>query len=282
MAPAQPSGCLMQHAVVVPYCRAYTACVSSKKGGIGFDSPPNHCDVSRSHRTWSAAFDFVPPVLAARMGGRKPCRFTQVVPGLSTRSSRRLRLTADASVVANRTAWRPFMADHPAQAHSRHVSSPAATLCSVPADHPARSELIIGIRARACVWWRGTAAQLQAEGLIPDGFEWPEGDDERKWGDDCFEFLLCRRRPPGRKGRLPRESDYWQIRQMPVGLNCIFGASQVYEKRRELEEALWRQTPAYRVHARRYWAAHEDLAFQAFKNSIPGLVKPQRGCKSHG
>lgn len=69
-----------------------------KKSAVGFGSPPDHCDESRSSTADLAAFLFAPPVLAARMGGRKPCRFTPVVAGLPTCSCRRHRLEARAAV----------------------------------------------------------------------------------------------------------------------------------------------------------------------------------------
>lgn len=88
-----------------------TVRVPGKKSPVGFDSPSHRCSESRSHcPAVSAASLSVPPVLAARTGGREACRFAQAVPGLSTRSSCRQRLTAWAVVVANRTAWRPLMA----------------------------------------------------------------------------------------------------------------------------------------------------------------------------
>lgn len=112
------SNCFIYKCLTFEKYVAYTQAVSKE---IGFDSLSNHCDESRSYRKGIAAFLFVPQVLAARMGGRKPCRFTQVVPGLSTRSSRRPCLTAGSAVFVNRTAWRPIMAKtrtHCATAHS--------------------------------------------------------------------------------------------------------------------------------------------------------------------
>lgn len=88
----------------------YTSAVSSKKRLIGFGSPCNRCDASRSSPTDRAASLSVPPVLVARTGGRKARRFAQAVPGLPTRSSHRPHLEVGTVVFANRTAWRPHMA----------------------------------------------------------------------------------------------------------------------------------------------------------------------------
>ena len=89
---------------------------------IGFGSPLHRCSASRSHPAVSAASLSVPPVLAARTGGRKACRFAQAVPGLPTRSSCRQRLEAWAAVVANRTAWRPTMAKTPARRSAPRIA----------------------------------------------------------------------------------------------------------------------------------------------------------------
>lgn len=53
-----------------------------QKKHIGCESPFEHCDESRSTAR-IAAFSFRAPVMAARMGGRKPYRFTPVLTGLS-------------------------------------------------------------------------------------------------------------------------------------------------------------------------------------------------------
>ena len=63
---------------------------------IRFDSLKNGGTSRNSAR--NAAFLIQPQVLAARMGGRKPCRLASAVPGLSTRPSRRPHLTVSAPV----------------------------------------------------------------------------------------------------------------------------------------------------------------------------------------
>ena len=75
----------------------YNPAVTSKKGVIGFSDLSNHCDESRRTAQF-AAFSLRASVLVARMGGRKPCRFTQVVPGSLTRSSCRPYLAMSAVV----------------------------------------------------------------------------------------------------------------------------------------------------------------------------------------
>ena len=89
-----------------------TVLLPREKGVVGFGSPLNRCDASRSSTADPAASLSVPPVLAARTGSLRARRFAQAVPGLPTRSSCRPRLEAGAAVFANRTAWRPIMV-HP-------------------------------------------------------------------------------------------------------------------------------------------------------------------------
>ena len=89
----------------------YTATVTSKKGVIGIGVPMHRCDESRSFSSAEYAASLsVPPVMAARMGGRKARRFPQGLPGTPAHLSCRLRLASRAAVVANRSPWRPIMA----------------------------------------------------------------------------------------------------------------------------------------------------------------------------
>ena len=82
-----------------------------EKGEVGIGVPKQLHDESRGlFSVESAASLSVPPVLAARMGGRKARRFPQGLPGTPAHSSCRLRLASRAAVVANRSPWRPIMA----------------------------------------------------------------------------------------------------------------------------------------------------------------------------
>ena len=90
----------------------YTPPVTSKKGVIGIGLPLNRCDESRSICSAELAASLsVPQFMVARMGERKLRRFAQAVPGSPTHSSYRPGLDSGSVVFANRTAWRPFMAD---------------------------------------------------------------------------------------------------------------------------------------------------------------------------
>jgi len=63
-----------------PTSASYTCPVTSKKGVIGIGVPPRPCSESRRTTVVRAAFSLAPPVLAARMGGRKARRSRQGLP----------------------------------------------------------------------------------------------------------------------------------------------------------------------------------------------------------
>lgn len=74
------SACTMT--TLPPRCAmGYTAPVTPHKGVIGCGSPIDRCDTSRSPARF-AAVSFRAPVLAARMGGRKPCGLAPAVTRL--------------------------------------------------------------------------------------------------------------------------------------------------------------------------------------------------------
>lgn len=133
------------------------------------------------------------------------------------------------------------------------------------AEQAVAGELIIAIRPGGYAYWCGTAAQLKAEALIPEGFSWPKAGT-KTWNDDRFGYFLFRARPSGFKGRLPSDHDYWKVRRALIapGRDC-WAAARVYEKEQDLARELWLQSPAYERHFARYWVACEDKAFQAFK-----------------
>lgn len=86
---------------------AYTGLASNE---VGFGHPSNRCDESRSSPADIAASLFASPVLAARWEARKGLPVCASGSRLTNPSSCRPRLVTGAVVLANRTAWRPFMA----------------------------------------------------------------------------------------------------------------------------------------------------------------------------
>jgi len=122
----------------------------------------------------------------------------------------------------------------------------------------------------------GTSHQLTAEGLIPDGFEWPRARERDGWVAGRQDFYLMRCRPPGHKGlmRTWLEADWWCLRVTLVDRPDGYGIAEAY-KRAELAALTRELSPNARV-ARgelecRWFDALRDTSFQAFKERIPGL-----------
>ena len=133
----------------------------------------------------------------------------------------------------------------------------------------------------------GTAAQLQAEGLIPDGFKWPQAAADQNWAAGGFDYWLRRTRPDGHKGpmRSWMEVDNWFVRVRVTGRDASWITRRGLERKAEaLRAEFHRHTAAgareWDAVWRRYWQAETDKHFQKFKTLIPGLVKPKRGRKA--
>lgn len=173
----------------------------------------------------------------------------------------------------------------------REGSMAPAPACATPAQHtsllvemPKERELIIDVSPG---WWaeyEGTRAQLQAEGLIPDGLEWPRAAADKHWEANGFDYWLRRNRPEGHKGpmRTWLEMDNWFIRVQVTGRDWAWRARQnIEEKAKALRDEIYRQSDAGRREQDLAWGAwcksKEDEAFQAFKAIfIPERKKPGR------
>ena len=167
----------------------------------------------------------------------------------------------------------------------------AETEHSPQGAHDSQGEREQRIDLRPFGWRRwdieGTRAQLEADGAIPPGTQWPAGVRRLTWTAGPLEFELRRTRPAGMKGpmRLWVEGDWWLLvctqveREHPV-------QTEADNVRRELERLTYLQSPAgQREHSeqwRRYWKARDDKAFQSFKALIPGLNPPRRGRRAAG
>jgi hypothetical protein len=90
----------MTHLAMHPRC-AHNAPVPAKKAEIGFDSP-NERGSGRNDPHRLRPCHLVSPLMVARVGGRKPCRFASAFAGLSTRPGCRPGLTAWSAVVNER------------------------------------------------------------------------------------------------------------------------------------------------------------------------------------
>jgi hypothetical protein len=163
----------------------------------------------------------------------------------------------------------------------------AETQHSAGTAHDSQTEREMTINLRPYGWRRwefeGTRAQLEAEGVIPTGTEWPAtGARWVEWKGGPLKFHLRRSRPPGLKGpmRLWVNGDWWclhcdLIKEPDMRQQRLIDAQQ------ETDRAAYEASPAgrraFEAHLRRYWTAQEDKRFQSFKVLIPGLVPPPRG-----
>jgi len=176
------------------------------------------------------------------------------------------------------------MADTTASTALRLVPAPVTTT-EVVVEHP----FTVCIRPHGCDFaeYQGSRAQLEAEGVIPAGTEWPEGQQSVSWEQGLLSFSLKRTRPEGMKGpmKLWIAGDYWNLRWerkvMPGR-----AARAIAEKSMELAKVIYDESPegrrAYSARFELYWAAYKDKAFQAFKNTIiPERKKPGRPAKSN-
>lgn len=156
-------------------------------------------------------------------------------------------------------------------------------------EHAARvdeRELRIEMHIDHWVQFEGTATQLQAEGVIPADFEWPQAAADVHWSANGFDFWLRRTRPEGHKG--PMRSwltlDNWFVRMQVSGRGYDWAVRRALERKTdELRVAYHHHTQAGQreldANFNRYYATKLDGRFQAFKASIPGLVPPKRGRK---
>lgn len=142
----------------------------------------------------------------------------------------------------------------------------------------AERELSIEVRSRAYIDWRGTRAQLVAEGLIPPGFRWPERTERATWSAAGFHFNLRRRQPTGdKKASWATTADDWALRREMPGQ--LINAGCIYEKARALGDELLRHTPAWNAQRERHWHAVSDADFQSFLAAIIVPKKQRRGRK---
>lgn len=132
--------------------------------------------------------------------------------------------------------------------------------------------------------YHGTKTMLESEGIIPEGFEWPEGYNNVRWKDDQFEYWLRRQRPEGAKGSRKQfaDVDWFQLRWDLIDTNPF--SRELARKAKELKDLIYRnsQEGFAESEARwaRYWKAQDDKQFQAFKAKIPCLATTGRGRKS--
>lgn len=155
----------------------------------------------------------------------------------------------------------------------------------VDAAHAA-PELTIEIWRDEFFSYTATAAELVAEGLIPEGFVWPRAAERRTWQAGGFDYWLQRTRPEGHKGKPSSwwTLDNWTLRVCVTGRDYWWRARKQLERRAEELRQDWRRlTPQGQAewtrNYKRYQAAETDPAFQTFKALVPGLAPAKRGRK---
>lgn len=168
----------------------------------------------------------------------------------------------------------------------------SALLTPKPAQLPlaaylAASELRVAINHGANsshVLFSGTRAQLDGEGAVPAGTEWPPGRDTVAWEKGPLQFYLWRSRPKGMKGPISAwlALDHWSLHMQlltrhaqSLTVDKWFSAmrAELLQKSDTAKEAACARQ---KLHA---CAALQDLGFQSFLALLPGLAarKPRRG-----
>lgn len=141
-------------------------------------------------------------------------------------------------------------------------------------------DLRISIYPRACTRYHGTAAQLIAEGLIPDGFKWPQRTSRVSFEMGKFTHYMGRCRPDGIKGPMAVwvEGDYWFLqRSLTADEGRGWQAAQLYEKTMELAAIIHRTTPEWSRTFHRAYETRKDAKYQAFRLQLLGEPKRGRG-----
>lgn len=141
-------------------------------------------------------------------------------------------------------------------------------------------DLRISITPRFSTRYHGTAAQLIAEGLIPDGFEWPHRSNSASFTMGRFTHRLRRIRPDGIKGPMSIwiEGDYWFLQRSLVAEEGMgFQRALIYQKTQELADILYRQTAEWSRLFHRAYETSKDAKYQAFRLQLLGEPKRGRG-----
>ena len=149
---------------------------------------------------------------------------------------------------------------------------------STPATLTA-SDLQISIVPRAYTSYQGTAAQLIAEGLIPEGFKWPSGTNRVTVTVGTFEHWIFRTRPEGHKGPMSSwiSGDCWHLRrELANQQRDGYREADIYAKTRELADTINRGTLEWSRTCHKAFAARNDAKYMAFRTHLMGDLAPRR------
>ena len=146
-------------------------------------------------------------------------------------------------------------------------------MANTSTDALAVPDLIVRITPRFFTRYYGTAAQLVAEGLIPDGFTWPEGDTSVSFAEGKFSHLVGRCRPEGLKGpmRLWLHGDHWCVQRSLLADQGTGGrGARIYAKIIELAETLYSGSAEWQHTRHLAYVAKQDAQYMAFRHRLQG------------
>lgn len=244
-------------ATLQPSCRGQP--LQNTVAGIGLLTTT----AAQSRNTAQSCGFFVrAPVFGGSFGGAQARRLSSsaVVPVVQLRSSCHPRLDSCVAVVLRRQL----------EPHMANTSMGASALLA--------SDLVVEITPRWVCRFRGTRAQLIAEGLIPDDFKWPTRTQRQSWEVGDYEYSLQRCRIPGSKGPMSIwvDGDFWVLDYEPIKKPHAWQDFLIHTKRRELAEIIRCQSPEWCHQSFRAQAAKQDGKYMNFMNQLTGGLKPSR------
>jgi hypothetical protein len=124
--------------------------------------------------------------------------------------------------------------------------------------------------------WCGPRAGLEAMGLIPANFKWPNRIDYAFWHADGFEFALRRCRPNGMMGPMRHwmNYDYWMVQRfMPRSLQDMW---RIHEPYRDLGDILFRATRPGETLLLKFSTVHPDKGRESFEARLASLPAKRR------
>lgn len=141
----------------------------------------------------------------------------------------------------------------------------------------AASDLVIEIVPLWICRFRGTCAQLVAEGLIPADFKWPHRTQRQCWEAGKFEYWVSRCRPEGIKGpqSVWADGDYWELDVSLKGRGNYMDYL-LQKKTMELAELIRGKSKAWSKEWNLAYKARQDDKYMAFRTHLLGDLAPRK------
>ncbi|WP_157652796.1 hypothetical protein [Burkholderia ubonensis] len=176
--------------------------------------------------------------------------------------------------------WHDKPADAPDLGHERVPGSMLIVITDAQraAEPVTEREMVIEWQKGYYFQYQGSRAQLEAEGIVPGGLEWPTGRNYATWRRGEQRFGLRRCKLPGAKQKVAEweSGDWWCVH---VGKDHALDP-EVVEQIMKLRAMVHARTPQGKAELAEQWqridAAYRDEKFQAFKALIPGLAPVSR------